>query len=77
MHFSLTECDSDDSMGVKGSPVEELRATEGKNAPCHPECVSSVFNFLCPHCLSVPSFKNASFHKMFEKQTFLLKAGTK
>lgn len=22
------ECDSDDSMGVKGSPVEELRATE-------------------------------------------------
>lgn len=31
LHFSLPECDSDDGTGVKGTPVEELRSTEGKS----------------------------------------------
>jgi hypothetical protein len=55
---------------MKGSPAEELRATEGKTASLPPECV--VSSLTIPFAFTVPvllPLKNASFRKMIEKET--------
>ena len=70
LRFCFAECDSDDSSGMKGSPAEELRATEGKTASLPPECV--VSSLTIPFAFTVPvlrPLKNASFRKMIEKET--------